>query len=105
MTLRFVGEHVTEVVTAIGQRGVRAEAVAAEAVAEAKRYLDSGAPVGEHLADQLLIPLALSRGDSFMTGPLTEHTTTNIGVIQKYLNVEFTVRTVGDSRFEIAVGG
>ena len=37
----------------------RAESIAARVVKEAQAYLDSGAPVGEHLADQLLLPLAL----------------------------------------------
>ena len=51
-------------------------------------------PVGEHLADQLLIPMALARGGSFSTGPLSAHTTTNIEVIRKFLDVKFEVDRV-----------
>jgi RNA 3'-terminal phosphate cyclase (ATP) len=52
--------HLTEVFTAFGQRGVRAEDVAAEAARQAQQYLAADVPVGEHLADQLLLPLALA---------------------------------------------
>ena len=44
--------------------------------------------VGEHLADQLLLPMALARGGSFTTVPPSRHTTTNIEIIRKFLDVE-----------------
>jgi RNA 3'-terminal phosphate cyclase (ATP) len=50
-------EQVTEVFTGFGRRGLPAEEVATRAVARMRRYLDSGATVGVHLADQLLVPL------------------------------------------------
>lgn len=43
-----------------GERGVPAERVAGRAVREMQAYLDAGVPVGEHLADQLLLLLALA---------------------------------------------
>ncbi|HEV8267086.1 MAG TPA: RNA 3'-terminal phosphate cyclase, partial [Thermoanaerobaculia bacterium] len=49
--------NVTEVITGFGERGVRAEAVAEKVAREAKRYLAADVPVGEHLADQLLLPM------------------------------------------------
>lgn len=85
-------EHVTEVFTAYGERGVRAEEVARRAASEAKQYVASGAPIGEHLADQLLLPIALGRGGAFTTVPLTEHSTTNMEVIGTFLGVEFEVK-------------
>ena len=78
-------EHLTEVFAGFGRRGVPAETVATEAAEEARRYLDSGAPVGEHLADQLLLPLALAKGGSFVTGQPSGHTTTNLDVIRRFL--------------------
>lgn len=81
--MRFA--HVTELVTAFGRKGLRAEAVATDCVNAAKRYLETDAPVGEHLADQLLLPMALGAGGSFRTGPLTPHTTTNAQVIREFL--------------------
>lgn len=90
--IEIESEHVTEVFTRIGERGVRAEVIAAEVADEALDYLKTEAVVGEHLADQLLIPLALGAGGSFATGPLSLHTTTNIEVIKKFLDVEIAAR-------------
>jgi RNA 3'-terminal phosphate cyclase (ATP) len=91
-------EHVTEVLTSFGSRGVPAEAVANDAVDQARRYLQSDAPVGEHLADQLLIPLALAGGGAFRTISLSRHTTTNLQVMKTFLelNVETTQLKSGD---------
>ena len=80
-------EHVTEVLTAFGARGIRAESVAQDAVDQARRYLESDAPVGGHLADQLLLPLALGGGGAFRTFTVTPHATTNIDVIRMFLDV------------------
>jgi RNA 3'-terminal phosphate cyclase (ATP) len=80
-------EHVTEVFCAFGRRGVKAEKVAAQAAEQAQRYLESGAPVGEHLCDQLLLPLALAGGGSFVTPALSRHAETNIDVIGRFLDV------------------
>ena len=103
LLLEMQSEHLTEVVTGVGERGVRAEQVAARAVDEAESYLQTGAPVGEHLADQLLLPLAIARGGSYTTGPLSLHTTTNIEVIKKFLDVEITAQPLGAELWRIEV--
>ncbi|UCE61480.1 MAG: RNA 3'-terminal phosphate cyclase [Phycisphaerales bacterium] len=96
-------EHVTEVFTEFGSRGVRAEKVADRAADAAERYLAGNAPVGEHLADQLLIPLALAGGGSFRTFPPTQHTLTNIEVLKQFLNVEITPWQVDSDTWQIDV--
>ena len=103
LTIEIESEHLTEVITGMGERGVRAEVVAERAVAEARSYLESEAPVGEHLADQLLIPLALAGGGSFLTGPLSLHTTTNIEIVKKFLPVEVRVGQVAGGAYEVNV--
>jgi RNA 3'-terminal phosphate cyclase (ATP) len=55
--------------SALGRPGLRAEAVADEAADELLRFLDSGAAVDEHLADQLLPFLALADTPSAFTCP------------------------------------
>ena len=100
LTLEIESEHLTEVFTGIGERGVRAETIAERAAEEARAYLDAGAPVGEHLADQLLIPFALAGGGAFSTGQPSLHTTTNIEVIKMFLDV-----TSGPSKGDEDVGG
>ena len=84
-------ENVTDVFTAFGARGVPAEAVARDAARQAKAYLDGGAAAGEYLADQLLLPMALGDGGAFTTTPLSLHSTTNIAVIQRFLQRAITV--------------
>jgi RNA 3'-terminal phosphate cyclase (ATP) len=103
LTIELESQSVTEIFTGIGERGVRAEVVAERAVEEAKQYLSYDVPVGEHLADQLLIPLALAGGGSYLTGPLSLHTTTNIEIIKKFLAVEITVTQSADERVLIQI--
>lgn len=92
----------TEVFAGFGRRGVPAETVAAEAAEEAGRYLAADVAAGEHLADQLLLPLALARGGSFTTTTPSGHTTTNLDVIRRFLPVDFTVDDLGGERWSIA---
>jgi RNA 3'-terminal phosphate cyclase (ATP) len=103
VTIEIESEQVTEVITGIGERGVRAETVAGRAVEEAQQYLATGAPVGEHLADQLLIPLALAGGGSFLTGAPSLHTTTNMEIIKTFLNVDIAVMPASEHTWKIEV--
>jgi RNA 3'-terminal phosphate cyclase (ATP) len=81
-----------EIVTGHGEKGLRAELVAERACNEMTRYLEVDAPVGVHLADQLLLPMALAHGGRFRTqGPLTLHATTNIETIQMFVDVPIRV--------------
>jgi RNA 3'-terminal phosphate cyclase (ATP) len=97
-------EHVTDVFTAFGQRGVRAEEVARHAARQTRRYLDSGAATGEHLADQLLLPLALGEGGTFTTTPLSGHSTTNIETIRHFIDREIECDQVGGGVVRVRVG-
>ena len=85
VTVRAIYENADEVFTGFGKRGKRAEAVAQEAADAAVRWLVAGVPVGEHLADQLLLPIALAKGGRFVTMPLDDHTPTNAAVISQIL--------------------
>jgi len=60
-----------------------------------------GAPVGRHLADQLLLPLALAGGGSFRTLEPTQHTRTNAGVISRFLEVDFAIEPADGSTWRI----
>jgi RNA 3'-terminal phosphate cyclase (ATP) len=95
LTLELESEHVTEVFTGFGMRGVSAEAVAENAIRDLRQYLAANVPVGSHLADQLLLPLALAGSGSFRTRTPTQHTTTNIEVVQKFLPVRFALSPIG----------
>ncbi len=79
-------QRATEVFSAFGQRGVPAEAVAEQVVAQTLRWLRADVPVGEHLADQLLLPLALAGGGRFRTVTPSSHFQTNRHTIGQFLD-------------------
>lgn len=93
-------EHVTEIATGFGAKGVSSEQVAQTAVAALRRYQASGAAVGEHLADQLLLPLALAGGGEFITLRPTHHALTNARTIAAFLdvNIRFLEETASSWR-------
>jgi RNA 3'-terminal phosphate cyclase (ATP) len=83
LTLVLEYEHVTAVLTALGEKGTPAEDVARELADAGTAYLRSGVPVGPHLSDQLLLPLVLG-GGSFITSDITSHARTNAAVIARF---------------------
>lgn len=91
----LVYEHLSEVFTAFGEKGVSAEQVARQLIREVRDYQASTAALGPHLADQWALPLALAvwqRGSaaSYTCSALTQHAKTNFEVIERFLPVKFT---------------
>jgi RNA 3'-terminal phosphate cyclase (ATP) len=89
-------EHVTEVFTRFGEKGVSAERVANQLVADVSTYLAHTAAVGPYLADQLALPLALAvhqsgRSASYTCHEVTEHTRTNFDVIRRFLPIDASI--------------
>jgi RNA 3'-terminal phosphate cyclase (ATP) len=79
--------------SALGARGKPAEQVADEAVDAFLTFQESGAALDRHLADQILIYLALAGGPSTLTTEaLTSHLTTNAWVIEQFWGPTFEVR-------------
>jgi RNA 3'-terminal phosphate cyclase (ATP) len=89
VTVEIGSPEVTEIFSAFGQLGVSAEAVATEAARDAREYLASRAVAGEHLTDQLLLPMALAGAGSFTAVKINPHASTNMAVIAKFLPVRF----------------
>jgi RNA 3'-terminal phosphate cyclase (ATP) len=102
VTITLEHEHVTEVFTGFGEKGLRAESVAEHAAGAARNYLAAVAPVGEHLADQLLLPMALGDGGSFVTASATPHLRSNIAVIERFTGRRIGIEPVKDG-FEISM--
>ncbi len=94
----------TEVITSFGEKGISAEKVASAACDDAWRYLNANVPVGLHLADQLLIPLALAGRGCFRTLAPTAHTTTNADVIRRFLDVPIAFTRIDEDVTDVAVG-
>ena len=82
--------------SSLGARGKPAEQVAREAYDSLKEYIDSAACIDSHLADQLLVFMALARGrSSFTAYPITDHLLTNLWVIRQFLNVKISFKGEG----------
>lgn len=87
---------VTDVFSGFGKREESAESVANSAARAARAYLASGAAIGKHLCDQLLLPFALAGGGAFSTEKLNSHAQTNIGVIERFLPLKFEIAAEGE---------
>ncbi|KID55949.1 hypothetical protein JF50_16590 [Pseudoalteromonas luteoviolacea] len=85
----------------MGELGLRAEQVARRTVKSLKHYLKSGAAVEEHLADQLLLPMALAGRGSFTTNELSSHTATNIDVIEQLSGVCIKTQQLSDTLWKV----
>ena len=98
-------EGLTEVFSAFGERRRAVREVVADAVGQVRRYLAADVPVGPHLADQLVLLLALAGGGRFRTEPPTLHLTTNVAVIGRFLEVPIGLSPLPDARgVEVCVG-
>ena len=76
----------------MGKKGKRAEEIANEACDECIKFLHSRGVIDMHLADQLVLYMALARGHStLITERITEHLLTNIWVIEQFLPVTFDI--------------
>jgi RNA 3'-terminal phosphate cyclase (ATP) len=77
---------------ALGARGKPAERVADEAVNQLHDFLSTDGSIDYHLADQLVLPLALACGDSEVrTSRVTEHLITNAEVVKMFLPVSIEI--------------
>jgi RNA 3'-phosphate cyclase len=88
----------------LGEKGVRAEDIGENAGKALKEELDAGGSVDVHLADQLLLPLALFGGE-FFCRELTGHARTNMDVIGKFLGDEVFTVNEENGLFRISSAG
>ncbi len=79
----------------IGEKGKPVETVAEEITKPFCEFWRADAPIDEHLADQLLLPLAFAKGESrFRTIGISEHLLTNASIIQKFLDVKIEIQGI-----------
>lgn len=97
LLVNAVFEHGRACYFGLGEVRKRAETVADEACRDLQRFMKSSATVDEHLADQLLIPLAFCEGESiFMPPVVTTHLTTNADVIGLFWPARIETGHVGE---------
>jgi RNA 3'-terminal phosphate cyclase (ATP) len=84
-------DSVCEVFTSFGGRDLPSGKVIGAVVDEVREYLAGDAPVGEHLADQLMISFALAGGGSFRAIKASLHARTNMDVIGQFLGPKIEI--------------
>jgi RNA 3'-terminal phosphate cyclase (ATP) len=99
----------TEVFVGFGKLGVRAEEVAMQALQPARDYLAAGIPVGEYLADQLMLLLGIGAyqgtgGGVFRTLSLSPHATTHLEILRRFLDLEIRVESQGIDNYLVKIG-
>lgn len=102
----ITSEQVTEVFTAFGRTGARAEKVADEVIGQVREYLAADVPIGPYLADQILLPLGISvwqggqdqSARCFRTLPLTRHATTHCDILRQFLEIAIRVERSADGK-------
>ncbi|MEM1203731.1 MAG: RNA 3'-terminal phosphate cyclase [Acidobacteriota bacterium] len=104
LVLQLTFDDLTETFCGFGRHGVRAESVASGAVKEMRRFLAAEVPVGEYLADQWLLPLALAGRGSFTSLPLSRHASTQVKLIQQFLDMGIRVERNGADQDVVTVG-
>lgn len=108
LIVEIENEHVTEVFTSFGEKCRPAEAVAEKCVKQVRRYLKGDAPVGEYLADQLILPLAIGAsqgtgGGQFRTLKLSQHSTTHLDIVQRFLDIQVEVEEKGRDETTVSI--
>ena len=77
----------------LGKLGKRAEDVGKEAALELLKEQKTGACLDKHLADQILVFMALSKGKCSVTvSEITNHCKTNIWVVEKFIDGKFEIK-------------
>jgi RNA 3'-terminal phosphate cyclase (ATP) len=100
-TLRY--ENATEVFCELGERGITSVAVAQRLAKQVRAYTVRDAPIGAHLADQLMLLFALTTGGSFHATEITEHTRTNAAVIERFLPVNISMDVRSDATALVSI--
>lgn len=91
----------SEMVCGHGEYGQRAEKIGNRISKAMKTFLDTEAAVGRHLADQLLLPMALAGGGSLTTTAPSSHTRSNISLIEQFLPLRYSITDQGGGLFLI----
>lgn len=101
--VKVIGGQYTHLFEVVGEWGLAAERVAKRCVGQAKKFLHSQAAVEEHLADQLLLPMALVGSGCYTTTRPSQHTMTNIAVIKRFMDINIVVEQQDDVCWQITL--
>lgn len=86
-------ESHTEVFSSFGGRDAPSKKVIDDVTKQVREYITIGAPVGEHLADQLMIPFAMAGGGSYRAIKASLHARTNMEVIEQFIGSKIEIES------------
>jgi len=99
-------EHALAAFTSYGRKGLPAEHVAEAACEDLLAHHRAGAPADPHLADQLVVPMALAEGESrILTSKVTRHLSTNMWVVRQFLDCQMDLEGGEGGQGALAVEG
>ncbi|MBB5350439.1 RNA 3'-terminal phosphate cyclase (ATP) [Haloferula luteola] len=96
-------QHTREMTCTFGAQGVSAERLGRRAGKAMRDWMGTGSAVGRHLADQLLLPMALAGGGSFTTMSPDSHVETNLSVIHAFLGTQHVWEDLGSGRLRLTL--
>lgn len=91
------------VFSGIGDVGVKAEDVGEEVARSFASWRETGAAVEEHLADQVMLPIALAGAGSYTCSELSLHLRTNLEVIRAFTGHRMTMWDLGNRRYRVTL--
>jgi len=103
LVARDEASGVVNVFSGIGDVGVPAEDVGQGVAKAFLAWRESGTSVEPHIADQVMLPIALAGGGSFTTNELTLHARTNIEVVRAFTGHRLRAWELGPARFRVAL--
>lgn len=103
LQLLLRSQNTTELLSICGEMRLSRQAVGEKLAKAANEYQALGVPVWRYLADQLLLPLAVTQGGVFLTCPPSEHTRTNSEVIRRFTDVKIIIQQQTNGKYIIEV--
>jgi RNA 3'-terminal phosphate cyclase (ATP) len=92
--------------TALGELGKPMEKVAEECGSQFEKWLVADAAIDEHLADQLVLPLALAKGTSrYRTIEVTDHLRTVIWLVGLFVPAAIELEELADGSGIVRIDG
>ena len=104
-TVELAHEHGTSLFTSVGEKALRAEQVAELAIGRALAFHESDAAIDEHLADQLLRPMAIGKGGQLTTTEPSAHTHTQLELLRTFLDVDADITTRDERTYRLEMRG
>lgn len=104
-TVELAHEHGTSLFTSVGEKALRAEQVAELAIGRALAFHESDAAIDEHLADQLLLPMAIGKGGQLTTTEPSAHTHTQLELLRTFLDVDADITTRDERTYRLEMRG